>query len=204
MKKSLFSAPAAAGRGHCSLQQSFSDRVAGFSFLGFWQVNKTQLLLAAAALAVIVIFAFWISRRRRREVFPEIQSQAPAAAAAIDMGLTQVEPQPASESCPAPSPGIHGKIEVVVGSQQISSYLVTDNPLLIGRDPAQSLVIIQELIVSKLHCQIFAHGGKVFVKDLNSTNGVYVNEEKVGERELQDKDVVFLGKKGTVKIIYYR
>jgi hypothetical protein len=154
--------------------------------------------------AVIVIFALWISRRRRREVFPETQSAAPAMAEAVDMGLTQVEPQPAIESRPTASPGIHGRIEVVVGSQQISSYLVTDNPLLIGRDPAQSQVIIQEPIVSKLHCQIFARGGEVFVKDLNSTNGVYVNEEKIGERALQDGDVVFLGKKGSVRIIYHR
>lgn len=204
MKKKSFSEPANAGRGHYPLQQSFSTRFAGFSFLGFWQANQTPLLLAAVAIAVIVVFVLWIFRRRRREVFPEIRSEVPAEAMTVDLGLTQVEPQPAGERRPASSPGIHGKIEVVVGSQQISTYLVTDNPLSIGRDPAQSLVIIQEAIVSKLHCQIFARSGQVFVKDLNSTNGVYLNEEKIDERELNDKDVVFLGKKGTVKIIYYR
>lgn len=212
MKKRIYSAPAAAGRGQHPRQRSISGRVAGFSFLGFGEINKTQLLLAVAVVAVIVIFVLWLSsRRRRRAVFPEIQSTTPAtpaapvpAAADMDMDLTQVEPQSANESRPTPSPGIHGKIEVVIGSQQISSYLVTDNPLLIGRDPAQSLVIIQEAIVSKLHCQIFSRGGKVFVKDLNSTNGVYMNEEKVDERELQDSDVVFLGKKGTVRIIYHQ
>ena len=94
--------------------------------------------------------------------------------------MTQVEEAGSSmERKPAPSPGIHGKIEVLVGGQQISSYLVTDNPLPIGRDPGQALVIIQEPIVSKLHCQVFARGGQVFVKDLNSTNGIYLNEEKV-------------------------
>ena len=204
MKKNAFSAPAAADRGHSPLRHPIFDRVAGFSILGFWQGNKIQLLLAAAVVAVVLVFVLWISRRRRREVFPEIRSAEPAAAVGVDMDLTQVESPPASENRPAPSPGIHGKIEVLVGSQQISSYLITDNPLLIGRDPSQSLVIIQEPIVSKLHCQIFARAGKVFVKDLNSTNGVYVNEEKVGERELLDGDVVFLGKKGTVKLIYHR
>ena len=120
------------------------------------------------------------------------------------MDLTQAEPQETLASRPSPSPGIHGKIEVVIGSQQVSSYLITDNPLLVGRDPAQSLVVIQEPIVSKLHCQIFARGGKVFVKDLHSTNGVYLNDEKIEERELKNEDIVFLGKKGTVKIIYHQ
>jgi len=203
MNKRLLAAPATVGRGHGSPRHFLSSRLAGFSFLGFWQGNKTALLLAAAALAVIVIFSLWLSRRRRREDFPEIRQAAPAAAPAPDMELTQLEPQLPVESRPASSPGIHGKIEVLVGSLQISSFLVTDNPLLIGRDPAQALVIIQEPIVSKRHCQIYARAGKVFVKDLNSTNGVYLNEEKIDERELNDNDVVFLGKKGTVKIIYH-
>jgi pSer/pThr/pTyr-binding forkhead associated (FHA) protein len=119
--------------------------------------------------------------------------------------MTQVEETGGGvERKPAPSPGIHGKIEVLVGGQQISSYLVTDNPLPIGRDPGQALVIIQEPIVSKLHCQVFSRGGQVFVKDSNSTNGIYMNEEKISERQLQDGDEIFLGKKGTVRIVYHR
>jgi hypothetical protein len=204
MNKRRFSVAVAAGRGHRLLPRHGSGCLAGFSFLGFWQGNKPQLLLAAVVLAVVVVFVMWIFRRSRREVFPEVLSQAPEVAAAPEMDLTQAEPQEAMASRPAPSPGIHGKIEVVIGSQQISSYLITDNPLLVGRDPAQSLVVIQEPIVSKLHCQIFARGGKVFVKDLHSTNGVYLNDEKIDERELKNEDIVFLGKKGTVKIIYHQ
>ncbi len=215
MNQRRFSASAAAGRGHRLLPRHGSGRFAGFSFLGFWQENRSELLLAAVVLAVIVMAALWIMRRRR-DVFPEIVSPEPAdtrsvldppAAAMADVAesdMTQVEPRETSASRPSPSPGIHGKIEVVIGSQQVSSYLITDNPLLVGRDPAQSLVVIQEPIVSKLHCQIFARGGKVFVKDLHSTNGVYLNDEKIDERELKNEDVVFLGKKGTVKIIYHQ
>ncbi len=200
MKKRQFSAPPSLDRA-CS----------GFSFLGIWQEHRTSLLLAAALVVAVVILFIWLARRRRQDVFPEIKPEAPAPQ--FDMGLTQVESQAESnvvsqpedsEHRPAHSPGIYGKIEVLVGNQQISSYLVTDNPLPIGRDPGQSLVIIQEPIVSKLHCQIFSRGGKVFVRDLNSTNGIYVNDEKVGERELQNNDVIFLGKKGTVRIIYHR
>jgi len=153
--------------------------------------------------AAVIILFIWLARRRRQDAFPEIMPEAPAPR--IDKGITQVEAQPeSSERRSAPSPGIYGKIEVVVNNQMISSYLVTDNPLPIGRDPGQSLVVIQEPIVSKLHCQIFTRSGRVFVRDLNSTNGVYLNDEKVSERELQDNDVVFLGKKGTVKIVFHR
>lgn len=204
MKKSQLSAAVAAGRGRIANGPSKLDRAcAAFSLPGLWQNNKATLLLAAAVVVAAVILLIRLARRRRRDTFPETAPAAPAVAS--DLGLTQIETTPDSgERRPAPSPGIHGKIEVLVGDQQISSFLVTDNPLPIGRDPAQSLVVIQEPIVSKLHCQIYARGGQVFVKDLNSTNGVYLHDEKVSEQELQDNDVVFLGKKGTVKIIYHR
>ena len=204
MKKIQFSAPGAAGRRPRSRGASRLDgATAAFSLPGLWQENRAVLLLAAGVVVAVVILLIWLARRRRRDTFPEIAPAAPPAAG--DLDVTQVEATPESgERRPAPSPGIHGKIEVRIGDQPISSFLVTDNPLPIGRDPAQSLVVIQEPIVSKLHCQIFARGGQVFVKDLNSTNGVYLHDEKVGERELQDNDVVFLGKKGTVKIVYHR
>jgi hypothetical protein len=183
----------------------------GFSLLGIWRENRVSLLLAAALVAAVVILFIWLARRRRQDAFPELHAEAKAEKAMApapesDMGMTQIEGQPSDivREPDSPSPGLHGKIEVVVHGQQISSYLITDNPLPIGRDPGQSLVVIPEPIVSKLHCQIFARGGHVFVRDLNSTNGIYVNDEKISERELQDNDTVFLGKKGTVRIIYHR
>jgi len=187
---------------------------AGFSLIGIWRENRTSLLLAVALVAAVVILFIWLARRRRQDAFPELRADAAAearaeayaSAAASDMGMTQIEGQ--AEAVPRnpdlSSPGLHGKIEVVVHGQQISSYLITDHPLPVGRDPGQSLVVIPEPIVSKLHCQVFARGGRVFVRDLSSTNGIYVNEEKVSERELLDNDQVFLGKKGTVRIIYHR
>lgn len=195
MKKNLLPAPSVLGRA-----------CAGFSFAGFWRESKSPLLLLLAAAAAVIVLLVWLARRRRQDAFPEIRpAPADAPGTDSDLGMTQVEGRPeAVMRKPASSPGLHGKIEVFVGDQLISSYLITDNPLPIGRDPGQALVIIQEPIISKLHCQVFARNGEVFVRDLNSTNGVYVNEEKVAERQIQDGDVVFLGKKGTVRLVYHR
>jgi hypothetical protein len=171
-----------------------------FSLLGFWKGSNSALLLGAIVVLVIIIFVWLIFRRR--DDFPEVKFAAESSE--LEKDLTMIESQPDKAFRPATFPVIFGKIEVIVGNQQISTYLVTDNPLTIGRDPAQALAIIPEAIVSKLHCSIFARAGQIFIKDLNSTNGTYVNEEKVSERELLDNDIVFLGKKGTVKIIYHK
>ena len=177
-------------------------RAAGFSLLGFWKENNSTLLLGAVVVLVIVFFVWLIFRRRHHDVFPEIKFKAESLTQEKD--VTLIESQPEKVVRAASFPGIYGKIEVLVGNQPINTYLVTDNPLTIGRDPAQALVIIREAIVSKLHCSIFFRAGQIFIKDLNSTNGTYVNGEKVSERELLDNNIVFIGKKGIVKIIYHK
>jgi hypothetical protein len=202
LKTNNFSALAVFNRRQrfCKPSASMSS-VAGFSWLNFWQENSSILLLAVCGVIVIGILS-WLIFRRRREEFPEIKFKAASQAPEKDM--TMIENQPVKAVRSVPVPGIYGKIEVLIGTQQINTYLVTDNPLTVGRDPAQALAIIQEAIVSKLHCSIFYRDGQVVIKDLDSTNGTYVNEEKISEQELHDNDVVFLGKKGTIKIIYHK
>ena len=183
MKKKIFSAPA------------------GFTALDFWQKNSSALLLGGFIVLAIVVF-IWLILRRRHDAFPEIKLNLERSE--LGKGMTQVEgeTQPEKPARPTSFPGIYGKISVLVSGQPIGSYLVTDNQLTIGRDPAQALAIIQEPIVSKLHCSIYYRDGGIFIQDHHSTNGTYVNDEKIDGHELHDNDVVSLGKKGTVKIIY--
>jgi hypothetical protein len=203
LKTSRSSAADAPGARQRSRRSFFAlGCAAGLPLPDFWRQNQSWILPAVAALIVLAI-VLWIVRRRRPDSFPEIKFDAPARALEKDITLMEGgRPEPPARS--AFSPGIYGKIEVLVNDLPISTYLVTDNPLTIGRDPAQALAIIQEAIISKIHCSIFFRDGRVFIKDLHSTNGTYVNDVKVDEEVLQDGDVVSLGKKGTIKIIYHK
>jgi predicted component of type VI protein secretion system len=49
--------------------------------------------------------------------------------------------------------------------------------------------------ISQHHCAVLLRGGKVFVHDFDSTNGTYVNHERVqGEHELRQGDLLELGR----------
>ncbi|NIM14212.1 MAG: FHA domain-containing protein [Candidatus Aminicenantes bacterium] len=75
----------------------------------------------------------------------------------------------------------------------------------IGRDPSQSDIIISELIVSKLHCTIYSRNNDFFIEDNNSTNGVFVNHERVtDEQKIENGDIIMLGRKGTVKLVFHK
>src|SRR5947209_9965180 len=63
----------------------------------------------------------------------------------------------------------------------------------IGRDPQCNLRPASALI-SKRHCALLVRDGKVFLRDFDSTNGTFLNEEPVkGEVEVKHNDRLKVG-----------
>jgi pSer/pThr/pTyr-binding forkhead associated (FHA) protein len=52
---------------------------------------------------------------------------------------------------------------------------------------------IAEPSVSSHHCEVLLRGGDVVVRDLNSTNGSYINGERVTERVIKPGQILRLG-----------
>jgi predicted component of type VI protein secretion system len=52
---------------------------------------------------------------------------------------------------------------------------------------------ISEASVSSHHCEVLARGKEIVVKDLNSTNGTFVNGERVTEHSLKPGQILRLG-----------
>jgi pSer/pThr/pTyr-binding forkhead associated (FHA) protein len=63
----------------------------------------------------------------------------------------------------------------------------------IGRTPDNDIRIDAEFI-SRHHAVVLLYGTKTVIEDLNSTNGTYVNSERVNRRTLKEGDIVTLGK----------
>jgi pSer/pThr/pTyr-binding forkhead associated (FHA) protein len=70
---------------------------------------------------------------------------------------------------------------------------VTLSQFVIGRDP-QCNLRPASAVISKRHCALLIRNGKVFVRDFDSTNGTFVNDEQVkGERPLNHEDTLKIG-----------
>jgi len=52
---------------------------------------------------------------------------------------------------------------------------------------------IAEQSISSHHCEVYLRGGDVVVKDLNSTNGTFINDEKITEGVLKPGQTLRLG-----------
>lgn len=54
-------------------------------------------------------------------------------------------------------------------------------------------IFIAEKKISRTHCEIVVEKDGIFLHDLGSTNGTYVNAKKVSQTDLKDKDKVRVG-----------
>ena len=70
---------------------------------------------------------------------------------------------------------------------------IPDNGLRIGRDPGNDLQL-SDPQVSRRHALLWEGGGRCYVRDDNSTNGTFVNDERItGTREIRLGDRVRVG-----------
>lgn len=73
------------------------------------------------------------------------------------------------------------------------SYELSAERVTIGRAEDNSFQI-SEPSVSSHHCELIISGNEIRVRDLNSTNGTYINEEQITEAVLKPGQVLRLGR----------
>ncbi len=70
--------------------------------------------------------------------------------------------------------------------------ILEQGTFLLGREPGCDYLIIHPS-VSTTHCEIRKDHGRVFIRDLGSTNGTFINDEQVKEAELLPDQIVRFG-----------
>lgn len=86
-----------------------------------------------------------------------------------------------------------GKLVVSLDGVVIKEVQVTKDKTTLGRRPYNDIVI-DNLAVSGEHAVLQMVGADVFIEDLNSTNGTYINGKAVKKQLLAHNDTVEIGK----------
>ncbi|HXX69825.1 MAG TPA: DUF4388 domain-containing protein [Polyangiaceae bacterium] len=109
---------------------------------------------------------------------PEIQDPAPKAAT----------------TSPAPRPGARGFVlRFISGKYQGGEFPISpDKPIFIGRSSDLDMVLVEDM-VSRKHARISTHSDQIWIEDLGSTNGTFVNGEKIKRAHLKEGDRVLIG-----------
>lgn len=92
------------------------------------------------------------------------------------------------------------RLVMSTGPKPGMTYDLTKEEVTIGRDPANDIAI-SELEVSRKHAVLVAQAGAYLLKDLGSTNGTFVNGQRLmGPHLLRPGETILLGEK--VSLVY--
>jgi len=177
------------------LQQLVLKRISEMGFFEkIWRQNK-MVVIIAVILVILIVVVLKIS------LFPSAAAE-PVPAPGKEAKTAEPLPDKAKTAEATLMEGeIAGTLTVTVKGEEIGTFDITTTPMIVGRDPRSDVVIKSET-VSKNHLKIIPKGDQFFLVDLGSTNGTYVNGEKITETLVTPNDMVQLGKKGNIKLIF--
>lgn len=84
-------------------------------------------------------------------------------------------------------------IVVEKGPRTGMTFLLREGNTTVGRHP-ESDIFLNDVTVSRHHCRFVASGESLTVEDSGSTNGTYVNDERVDSIALTAGDEVLIGR----------
>jgi pSer/pThr/pTyr-binding forkhead associated (FHA) protein len=79
------------------------------------------------------------------------------------------------------------------GGREGETITLDADVLTIGRSP-QSDLFLDDVTVSRHHARVLRDEGGLWVEDLNSLNGTYVNRKRIEQQRLFDGDELQIGK----------
>lgn len=152
--------------------------------------DQLLFVLKLCLLALLYLFFF----RVLRAVWAELRAPAPAAApAAPAAGATAAPPSRKARRAAEKAAKSVPELVVVEPADQRGRAYPLGNEASIGR-AAGCQITVDDTYVSQIHARVFTRDGQWLVEDLGSTNGTWMNRQRVsGPMVVQRGDRVQVG-----------
>ncbi len=153
-------------------------------------------LLAAKALLLLLLFAFIyavVSRgigdlRKIPDDEPYVPGKEPEGRAYAPRGVARGGSRGGAQG----SPGLVVEDSEILAPQ--TRFELGDGETVLGRSSQNGIVLKSDDYASGRHALLTRHGGLLYVEDLGSTNGTFVNGRKtVGATPIREGDTVRVG-----------
>lgn len=70
-------------------------------------------------------------------------------------------------------------LEVVEPAERAGQTYAVDGDMTVGRSPGCAISTGYDIYSSTMHARFFLQNGRLYVEDLGSTNGTFVNSERI-------------------------
>ncbi len=144
--------------------------------------DETLLILKIAFLVLLYGFIFLVARSATKDLRGAPQESIVLGAA--DAARLRAEH------------GVRAARFVVAASPELrrDTTIEVSGPTIVGRDPGSGIRLAHDEFASARHARIEPRADGVYVEDLGSTNGTFVNDTRItGPRRLRASDVLKVG-----------
>jgi S1-C subfamily serine protease len=157
-----------------------------------WQLHP----IATAATGVVVLFSIIVA------TWLVVRSRRPPAIPDVLKGST-VESVVAPNGVMLSASGMLGRFTILNGTRAGEKLGLGGSGIRIGRETSICEIVLENPKVSRLHAEVVSIDGKVLLIDRNSSNGTYVNDQKIDRRFLQDGDIIYFGGRNAVAVAFH-
>lgn len=159
--------------------------------LPIWTLHPVAAGATAAAVA-LVLFGLFAGTRRNR---------IPKDILTAKTVETMISPE--REPPPVPSSRMLGRFTILNGARAGERLGLGGSGIRIGREQSICEIVLDNPKVSRLHAEVVAVDGKVLLIDRNSSNGTFVNDQKIDKRYLKDGDIIYFGGRNAVAVAFH-
>jgi FHA domain len=149
--------------------------------------DPVAVALKFAFLIVLYLFLLWVARSATRDLATHEDVSVVSEGAAPRR--TRERPGPDLRA------GVHPRLEVVaaMGHEPGTSFELGNGGATMGRS-ASSDIEVDDPFASSAHARIFPRGDFMYIEDVGSTNGTYLNGRQVRQPEqLKPADAIRIG-----------
>lgn len=133
----------------------------------------TLTLIKLGFLALLWMFVLAVLSVIRSDLFGAKVDSRPGAAAIVQANARQAKPKPGKKKRGAP-----GKVTIADGPQAGVGATLAEEPVVIGRG-SDCQIRLDDDYSSTRHARLFQADGEWWVEDLGSTNGTYLDGQRV-------------------------
>jgi len=166
-----------------------NDAQRALKALPAWRRNPVATGVAGASLGLAVIGGTLLLTQRRAR-FPVPPEQAGTVETVVPTEGSIAE-------------RMLGRFTILNGTRAGQRLGLGGSGIRIGRESAICEIVLENPKVSRLHAEVVSIDGKVMLIDRNSSNGTYVNDQKIDKRFLKDGDIIYFGGRNAVAVAYH-
>ena len=157
-----------------------------------WRLYPVATIAAILIGIAVVITGTWLVIRSRTPRVPLDVLKSPTVETVVSPNGVTTGPR-----------SVLGRFTILNGTRAGEKLGLGGSGIRIGRESTICEIVLENPKVSRLHAEVVSIDGKVLLIDRNSSNGTYVNDQKIDKRFLQDGDIIYFGGRNAVAVAFH-